>query len=158
MNYLLKFPLPHTVNSGFFVRNNRISKSDKSRHFDQHVAFFQLTHYRQLAQINKALEDILAKGSQIRVDTIFVFQKSRIIGKKHQVKAIDANNRIKPALDGLVKCLIGIDDKLFFAGYYEKVICEDPKDEQVIFTFSEHKMRTHDDVLKELGYGQKETT
>ena len=68
------------------------------------------------------LVEWLKGGLMIRVDAYFVFSRARLWTLNGSPRKLDANNRLKPALDGLVSCL-GIDDAYFWGGHCEKIQC-----------------------------------
>ena len=111
--YILKFPMPPSVNQSLMSVRGRLIKTNVARMFDGHVQKFKLLNHHKLETLNQILKQKIEEGYVIRVDTFFVFHSTRIIGKKYQVKTLDANNRIKAALDGLVKCLTDVDEKHF---------------------------------------------
>jgi Holliday junction resolvase RusA-like endonuclease len=54
------------------------------------------------------------------VDNYFALEDSRLWTVNNLPQQIDADNRLKPCRDAL-STLLGIDDKHFFSGYFEKV-------------------------------------
>ncbi len=138
------FPIPPSINKQLTSVRGRLIKTSTARLFDAHVQRFKLVQFRQLAEIAQCLDSKKA----YRVDCYFIFHKDRLIGKKNQIKALDVNNYLKSSLDGLVKCLEVIDDKNFIAHHVEKLSCENPKDEQVVFVISEFSLKSFDQLIE----------
>lgn len=57
------------------------------------------------------------------VDSYFVFKRERIWSQKNEPKRLDASNRLKAFHDSL-SSVLGIDDKYFFGGRFEKITGE----------------------------------
>jgi hypothetical protein len=89
----------------------------------------------------KLLKEIVDSGHSLRVDAYFIFPRSKLITKKNTLKKIDANNRLKPALDGLAD-LIGIDDSHFVSGNCQKVIGLDSEKSYIHFVISKDTIQT----------------
>lgn len=73
----------------------------------------------ELLRAQKEARDSL-RHFALRVDCYFAFEHSRLWTQKNAPQTLDADNRLKPCRDALAS-LLGIDDKFFFSGYFEKV-------------------------------------
>lgn len=129
---LTKFPMPPSSNGLYASFKGRFIKTVEGRRFDSSAKTFELMNCRKLDQIKAEMAK--TKGFWF-IDTKFVFVRSRIIGKKGQIKRLDASNRIKQTHDALAR-IIGVDDCLFVSGAFSKASCEQENDEQVIITIS----------------------
>lgn len=142
------FPLPPSANKQLASVRGRHIKTAVARRFDEKIMHLKSMRQAEWTTIEKSFRPFL-KDHVIRVDQYFVFHKDRIFTKTKQAKdwvhQLDHLNFNKASEDGLVKC-IGIDDKFFFSGHKEKVWCEDPKQEQIIFRLSLTKPRSILDV------------
>lgn len=136
------FPLPPTANKQLFISRGRFIKSSLAREFDKRVEFFRFKNSKQLFEANLILQIWMTEGFLINVDTYFVSHESKLLTKKGEIKSRDSNNFLKSSLDGLVKT-IGIDDKYFVSGFYEKILCKSlNEDAQVLIRLSKAKLRT----------------
>ena len=140
--------MPPSANKQLASVRGRQIKTAHARRFDEKIEALKLMRRAEWVTIQKTLTPFL-KDHVIRVDQYFVFHKDRIFTKTKQardwVHQLDHLNYNKASEDGLVKC-IGIDDKFFFSGHKEKVWCELPTQEQIIFRLSLTKPRSILDV------------
>lgn len=79
------------------------------------------------------------KTFALKVDAFFVFHVERLLQN-------DANNRLKPALDGLVEVL-EIDDKHFYSGLCEKVSTDSKEKECTILRISQMTPRSREEIM-----------
>lgn len=143
-----KFPMPPSSNKLYSAVRGRLIKSADARKFDSSVDFWALTRKQTLEREKRRLEAIRANGDGFKcfkVSCIFVFHKSRLIGKKGQLKRLDHTNRIKQTHDAFAR-IMGLDDCLFVDTPTEKVTCDSIKDEQVIITIEPTTMRKFEDL------------
>lgn len=89
------------------------------------------------------VKDHYKSQTTLEVNYIFVFHKQRLVGKKNQIKKLDAANRIKVIQDELAK-MIGIDDSLFLKTTIEKVTCENESDQQVIIEIKAAELKSYE--------------
>lgn len=136
---LTNFPIPPSINKQLASVNGRLIKTSAAKYFDAKVNLYALKKFREIDLIKENLKS----DDLLKVDCYFIFNQSRLIGKKGQIKALDVNNYLKSALDGLVKCLEIIDDKQFVAHTVEKLTCESESDEQIIFVISKTSLRSY---------------
>jgi len=145
MFVLTRFPLPPSSNQLYASVRGRLIKSMEGRKYDNLVQLFKLKKFKELDRIQKELND----GSIINIETIFVFTKNRIIGKKGQVKKLDTSNRIKTCHDGLAK-ILEIDDSLFKSMQASTATCLSQQDEQVIVVLSKSQIKTLEEIKQNL--------
>lgn len=125
--------------------NNRLIKTSVARSFDERIDREKIKHFRLFDEANR-----LFTGRFLRVDTYYVFLRSRIIGKKNQIKVIDYLNRQKIAFDCLARC-INIDDKYFKSGFHELILCDEDVEQCIIFNITvQEKIRDLSDLRKDL--------
>ena len=162
------FPMCPTVNalysSGRFNTNkNKFAKptmkakrwkSDAYKVFETYAAQWATKNSKLVREIKEKTREAVCKGFQIRVDSYFVFPKSKLICKSKKVgnptKEIDASNYIKASHDLLAK-IIQIDDRHFWAGHYEKIETLDTDQPKIVFTLSQFKPRNIDELYLQLG-------
>jgi hypothetical protein len=127
----------------------RFIKTKIARLYDLETASYFHRNYEQISKIKHIIKD----NNLIQLDTYFVFHKDRLIGKNGQIKKIDSTNRLKASHDTLMK-ILDLDDKQIIKGHFEKVACDDLKEEQVIFQISLTSLLN----LKELEIKEKNET
>jgi hypothetical protein len=142
---LTRFPLPPSSNHLYASVGGRLVKSIEGRKYDSYLQLYKLRKFKDLETISKAFQE----ADILHIETTFVFAKNKIVGKKGQIKKLDASNRIKQLHDGLSK-LIGIDDCRFVSGAFSKATCERENEEQVIVKISRSELLTLDQVLQGL--------
>lgn len=151
--WLVDFPIPPSINAQHASVGGRMIKSKEARMFDAQVSLYIHKHKKRLQQINEYLKPQVDKGNALRVDCIVAFHVERLLTKgsnpQSWCKTLDANNRNKAILDGLVRC-IDIDDKFYFAGNCEKVTCDRVYDEQVLIKISVMEPRRLHDIVYEI--------
>lgn len=126
MMWVVRFPMPPSVNNYLMptrVKGShtmRLVKTEIHRKFMSQCLTWRSYNYKTLApmidKLKRMKDETEAEGRQfaLRVDAYFAFGPERI-------KVNDANNRLKPVLDGIVKVL-EIDDRYFYSGICEKVL------------------------------------
>lgn len=119
----------------------------EGRKYDNLIQIYKLRKFKELDKIKESFKD----DDLLSIETIFVFAKNRIIGKKGQVKKLDASNRIKQLHDGL-STLLGIDDSRFVSGIFSKATCDNEKDEQVIVKITKSEIHTLDHITQGLKF------
>lgn len=147
MFILAKLPLPPSSNQLYSSVKGRLIKSIEGRKYDSLIQLYKLKKFRDIDKISNAF----GPADLLNIETIFVFNKNRIIGKKGQIKRLDASNRIKQLHDGL-STLLGIDDCRFVSGAFSKATCQDEKDEQVIVKITKSELLTLDQVNISLNF------
>lgn len=141
---IIRLPiLPPTQNRAFIISRGRFIKSPEARIFDQAI---EIEKIKQFRKFNEAHE--LFKNRLICVDTYYIFLKTRIYGKKNQIKQCDFLNRQKMGHDGLSRCL-DIDDMYFKSGIHELITCDHAKDEGLLFKLSIQDQIRSFDMLKQ---------
>lgn len=126
MIWLAGCPLPPSVNEYLMVIRGRLVKSPVHREYTGKWQMWALRNRATFEPIKAHLHDIVKRMEVLKrpvafqVDCFFAFEHSRIFTLNGKIQQLDANNRLKPALDGLVSVL-DIDDKYFFAGNCEKI-------------------------------------
>jgi hypothetical protein len=142
--WVLEFPMPPSINAslrpGF---KGRFRKTPEALLFQSACQRFGIAHAKSFNNMNKELSKYLSHSHGLRVDAFFFFPQNKLVttskGTK-RLKVIDANNRLKAALDGLASCL-GIDDRHFIAGNCEKAISKNDK-ACVHFRIAVEKLKT----------------
>ena len=137
MYYQIKgFPLPPSVNALYLNLPGRgRCKSPKYRAYEESVRFWLYKNNPSIQTLRVILGDI-PKGTVLRVDQTFYFQRKSIITKDGRPKKNDTSNRLKALHDAIAE-LIGIDDCYFWDGTYSKRIAtHEAFGEYVDLTFS----------------------
>lgn len=151
--WLTKFPLPPSINEQLAPSRGRLIKTKKARDYDEKVKMWIFVNRDGLTKAQSVLLPFVQTGFGLRIDSFFAFQEQRILCKsaraKDWVRVLDANNRLKSAIDGLSAGL-GIDDKFIFTGLCEKVICKSSVDEGVTFLVQPVRLRTLQDVQTQM--------
>lgn len=141
---IIRIPiLPPTQNRAFLMSRGRFIKSTEARIFDQAIDLEKIKQFKKLTQAHE-----LFKNRLLCIDTYYIFLKTRIFGKQGQVKQCDFLNRQKMGFDGLAK-MLNIDDMFFKSGIHELVICDNAKDEGMIFKISIQDQIRSFDILKQ---------
>lgn len=122
--------MPTTVNrlysSGRFSGKSKRWKSDEYNSFLTQAQYWEMHRQSLVAKSADLCKSMVLEGYLIRVDTYFVFRQTDLWTKpktkkdKPKPKQLDASNRIKAMHDVLAK-MLGIDDKYFWGGNFEKV-------------------------------------
>jgi hypothetical protein len=166
MIWIMDFPLPPSVNeylephihSYRDTPNGGLKIKSWQRKTDAHVEYenacnmWAIMHAKFVKEVRDALNESSnsMKSSNIpvsfRVDSWFCFHESRIYCKDGSVKELDANNRVKPFLDALVR-IFGIDDRHFFAGNCEKITTPHKENECSIARITPFKPRTLQEII-----------
>ena len=124
--WIQNFPLPPSVNNMLASVNGRLIKTGSHKKYRQDCLNWSVINHKTFWPIRNELLGIQTQMERegkifaLSIDFLFVFHVEQLIGKKGQLKALDADNRLKPARDALAACLT-IDDKHFVSGYYEAV-------------------------------------
>ena len=147
MFVLTRLPLPPSSNQLYSSVKGRLIKSIEGRKYDNLIQLYKLKKFRDLEKIASSF----GSDDLLHIETIFIFNKNRIVGKKGQIKKLDASNRIKQLHDGL-STLLGIDDCRFVSGVFSKATCQNEKDEQVIVKITKSELLTLDQVTQGLSY------
>lgn len=144
---VIKLPLCPSVNEYLMPANNRLIKTSIARAFEDRI-----NRIKKVPSHRTLFEEAtrIFTGRFLRVDTYYVFLKSRIIGKKNQIKVIDYLNRQKISFDCLSLC-IEIDDKYFKSGFHELILCDSDEEQCIIFNITvQESIRSLSDLRKEL--------
>ncbi len=150
--WLAGFPVPPSINAQSAVVNGRMIKTREARIYDAQVALFIQKNKTRLKQITELLKPQIEDGKlALNVDCFIAFHSERVFTRSAKAeswaKTIDANNRLKSCLDGLVRAL-DVDDKYFFAGNCEKITCASEYDEQVVFCIQLFEPRRLSDIIQ----------
>lgn len=144
--------MPPSINQQLMSVRGRMIKTRVAHQFDSEVNRFIIKNLRNAEKIRDEIRPIL-KENGLRIDCFFCFHEPRVLTKtkkaKDWVKVLDANNRLKSTLDAVSR-LIGVDDKFFFTGICEKVICKSLDEEQVIIKITPTTLRTLDQIKKQI--------
>lgn len=116
------FPMPISANASWRNARGRMILSDPARAYTEAVRVWNLANVATTVPARKAIRDMLATDPALRlkIDTVFFFDRKKIICKDGSVKRNDTSNRLKPLHDALGLVLV-IDDKHFWAGSFDKV-------------------------------------
>jgi Holliday junction resolvase RusA-like endonuclease len=118
--YLLNLPMPPSVNA-LFAGTSRRYKSDKYKAFEWEISRWALKNGSSLqllrAEIEKAI--FLDREIALSMSYEFYFTYESILTKENKPKRNDTANRIKAIEDSIAK-LIGVDDKYFWSGTFNK--------------------------------------
>lgn len=160
--WLTNFPVPPSVNEYLVpVASNKYAldrrgkpyqkahfvKSDIHRQYLQRCyewrAYHNVSFGKIQAQLHAALMRSRAerKPFALRVDHYFAFEYDRIWTVNNIAQQLDVDNRLKPCRDALAE-LLGIDDKYFFSGYFEKLTTRSKELECSIIRISQATPRT----------------
>lgn len=163
--WLVNFPLPPSVNeylmpvAGNWAVNKNGKQYRKGRWVKTkvHTDYVNRCHHWRLINragfdqardlITKEVDDarMLKLPIAYRVDCYFAFEYGRIWTKDNQPQEIDSDNRLKPCRDALAK-ILGIDDKYFFSGFFEKVTTNSKDSECTILKISRAEPRTLEQI------------
>lgn len=170
MILMVNFPLPPSVNEYLVpVASNRYGTDKRGRQFQKahfvksatHTNYLKACHeWRALHNLSftRIQEYLLnlqheAKSKRekfaLRVDHYFAFEHSRLWTKNNLAEQIDADNRLKPCRDAIAD-LVGIDDKYFFSGYFEKVSAPTKAQEGTYIKIAQMVPRTLADIRAQL--------
>lgn len=105
------FPMSPSSNSMYASVNGRFIKSKEARIFVELTKRWSWSHFNKLKEFKKSYN-----GQTLRVDTYFVFTKSRFFIKNGNIRKLDYTNRIKAAHDCFSE-IIGVDDSMFTESY-----------------------------------------
>lgn len=138
-------PIPPSINKQLTVSRGRLIKTVHARRYDQDFAIYFLNNSKLFETYREENKD---KDLLYHVKLIFCFERSKLIGQKGQIKALDTNNRIKSAIDKISEAL-NINDKFFVSDYAEKVIATDGK-EQLIAVITPVNLRSSSEIMNTL--------
>jgi hypothetical protein len=141
MLVLKKYPLNSSSNKMYASVRGRLIKSKLARLYESEVYDYYLRNQKSFDKI----KEIITEQNLIKLDTYFIFHKDRLIGKQGQIKKLDCTNYLKSSHDTLMK-LLNIDDKQIISGHYEKIACDDLKDEQIIFEIKLTSLLNYNDI------------
>lgn len=143
---ITKWPMPPTSNKLYSSFRGRLVKSKDGRAYDDKLDLFKMLYKRKLDVVKNQLKSLIEEhGKCLKISTVFVFHKNKVIGQKGQMKKLDATNRIKQVHDHLAR-LLEIDDCYFTNSIIDKATCDDPKEEQVIITISSGQLIRFEDL------------
>lgn len=154
MIWLVGMPLPPSVNEYLMPvmprggRKPRLVKTQIHRAYMDQCILYKRQHQTVIDRMTDKLNYMKSQADRekqpfaLRVDAYFVFHVERI-------KANDANNRLKPALDGLVQVL-SIDDRFYYAGNCEKVSTQSKDSECALIRISPMIPRTHQQLKDQI--------
>lgn len=153
--WLVKFPLPPSENTRLFAVRSRMVKSKVHRQYTDLCHLWANHNQKAFDDIRNQLLDKMMECHQagrhfaLRVDCYFVFEHSRIYTQANALEKLDADNRIKAALDGL-SSILGIDDRHFFASSCEKLTTHSKDLECSVLKISQMSPRTLEDLKKQI--------
>lgn len=163
--WLVNFPLPPSVNEYLMPVAGPTARNKKGKLYttgrwvktEPHKAYMRRCHeWRALHnahwwKIQDELQGMVraARAAKVRlafqVDTYFAFEESRLWTVNGLPQRLDADNRLKPCRDALAE-LLGIDDKYFFSGFFEKVSTTSKDHECTFLRISQTQPRTLQDL------------
>lgn len=166
--WLNGFPLAHSVNNslmpvpgkpkrgknGHTYRVGRLVKTKEARHFEELCVLWSLQNRDKLAKVKHNLLEVQRQCEArkerfaLKVECFFAFEESRIFTVNNKNEQLDADNRLKPTLDGL-KLVLGIDDKAFFHASCEKVATHSKDLECAIVKISLMRPRTLTEITQQ---------
>lgn len=113
------FPLPPSANELYanIPGRGRI-KTEALKSFEAEVHYWSMKNQHLLLPARELCQSI-GPGCFIRLHKFFYFRPHKILTKSGEPRKNDTSNRIKALEDVLAK-LLGIDDKWFWAGNYDK--------------------------------------
>ncbi len=169
MIWLMNFPLPPSVNDYLMpvagkLKMNKKGKLYRAGHFVKtpvHIEYrklcnlWVLQHKRAFDEIQNHLlgrVHVAREKKQriaFRVDHYFAFEESRIWTVNNLPERIDADNRVKPCRDAIAD-MLGIDDKYFFSGFFEKVSTNSKDSECTAIRISQMVPRTLQDLKQQM--------
>lgn len=167
--WLMNFPLPPTVNEYLMPVAGRWAVSKKGKRYQKggfvktklHSDYLKRcyewralhnTGWQRIQEdLHARLESARRNGLRfaLRVDTYFAFEESRLWTVNNLAQQIDADNRLKPCRDALSK-LLGIDDKHFFGGFFEKITTHSKEYECSTLRITLMTPRTLEDLKTEI--------
>ena len=128
---LTRLPMPPSVNKAYRTFHihgiARRGKTKELQKFERHIVKWGLANTESLREV-KELTDKCSKDLFLHVKVQFFFHHKAILCKDGSPKRNDTENRMKPVLDG-VAGILGIDDKWFWSGSFEKFVCPEYQDE-----------------------------
>ncbi len=158
--WLANLPIPPSVNSSliptaikkFSQRTGKqyyggyMRSSDEMRIYKDLMKIYHSRHREGLKKIGETLTRAVELGWVLQVDSFVAFHESRVYSHPNKkILQIDANNRAKAILDGVVK-LVGIDDAVFFRGDCEKVTTASKESECVMVRIQPVRARSLDQI------------
>lgn len=142
-------PMPPSINKQLGVRGGRLRKTGEAHTFDSEINKWIKKNKNFVAEIRSEMPLCIEARPYLSVDCIFVFHEERILTKgkqaKSPLKVLDANNRLKSALDAVAK-IINVDDKHFTSGNCEKATCKTKDQEQLIVKIRWTQLRTLSEI------------
>lgn len=140
---LLKgFPIPPSSNQMYASVNGRLIKSAEARRYLGLVQGYKIRKFREIDEFLKTVVD----ADVFDVEMNFIFHRDRVIGKKNQIKKLDASNRLKASHDGLAE-ILDIDDSRFVSGSFKKCYTPFIQEEQVIIVVKKTAILSLDELL-----------
>lgn len=113
------FPLPPSANALYLnIPGRGRCKSAALTKYESDVRFWCLRNQHQM-NLARELTIGVGPGVFLKVSKMFFMKKKSILKKDGTPKRNDTSNRIK-ALEDVLSKLLGIDDKWFWAGTYDK--------------------------------------
>jgi hypothetical protein len=166
MIWICDFPLPPTVNQYLQPRVHSVvenktgqvrlkawqHKTDIHQEYENACNMWCIAHASFVQGVRNELISTMRKMEHeripvsFRVDSWFCFHEPRIYAKDGTIKELDANNRVKPFLDALVR-IFGVDDRHFFAGNCEKITTDEKDKECAIARITPFRPRTLSDIM-----------
>lgn len=168
MIWVKNFPLPPSVNEYLFAAvsktqkvnkkgkayyQGRLVKSQVHRNYTAECQWWAKLNLASWEPIRDQLQTLKKETEgrkqpfALRVDCYVAFHVERIFTVNFKCEPLDANNRLKPLLDGLV-AILGIDDKHFFSGDCQKVYCETKELECTTLRISTMRPRSLTEILE----------
>lgn len=120
-----RFPIPPSANElyAFSRQAGRMIKTREYRNYEKAVYSWLTTNPEQIKGIREFLTDI--GDSVIDISSHFHMPKKSIICLNGKPKRNDTSNRIKALHDALSSIILGVDDRYFWSGTFNKVVADD---------------------------------
>lgn len=167
--WIVNFPLPPSVNEylmpiagptarnkkGKLYKTGRFVKTEPHRIYRKMCEQWKTLNMLAFETIQKELHEKVERAKEEKkrigfmVDTYFIFEESRIWTKENTPQRLDADNRLKPCRDALSE-ILGIDDKYFFSGFFEKLSTQEKDKECTIIRIRQMTPRTLQSLRMEI--------
>jgi len=140
---------------GKLYTTGRWVKTDPHRQYMKRCHEWRALHNASWWKIQEELQGMVRASRAakerfgLRVDCFFAFEDSRLWTVNGLPQRLDADNRLKPCRDALAE-LLGIDDKYFFSGFFEKVSTTSKEHECTFLRISQMTPRTLQDLRMEI--------
>lgn len=153
--WLVNFPLPPSVNQLYQPFRGRMVKTKHHRQYIDLCILWGRSNQKAVTDISMKLRHMKLEAEMqkvrfcLEVHCMFAFEQSRLFTVNNKNEQLDADNRLKPCLDGL-KEVLGIDDKIYFRASSEKVTTYSKESECTIIKIAQMRPRTLAELYQEI--------